>query len=256
MLTFRSIFRPSPAWGSLVLTRDGLCTASLLLLFLVLAMQAHTLPLSEWLEASRSWFGQHEILGPSLFLFAFVLAALFFVPGTLLTVAAGFLFGFEKGLLLSMPGLMLAAGLSFHLSRHAGRTRMQRILGKNRSFGFIDRALHDESLLMVGLLRLSPVPFGVSNFICGLTSIPFSRYLLASSLGMLPGTILFTYLGESGGAALLSGIHSSWDWAPLSLSLAGVMAGILLLRPLLNSQRRFHRAADGAELATDSRTPA
>jgi uncharacterized membrane protein YdjX (TVP38/TMEM64 family) len=255
MLTFRSILRPCLAWGSLILTRDGLCTASLLLLFLVLAMQAHTLPLSGWLEASRSWLGQHELLGPALFLPGFVLAALFFVPGTLLTVAAGFLFGFEKGLLLSMPGLMLAAGLSFHLSRHTGRTRMQRILGKNRSFGFIDRALHNESLLMVSLLRLSPVPFGVSNFLCGLTSIRFSHYLLASSLGLLPGTILFAYLGESGGAALLSGIRSSWDWAPLAFSLAGVLAGMMLLRPRLNP-RHIQRPADGAELAADSRTPA
>ncbi len=143
------------------------------------------------------WVAAQGIWAPVLFVIIYAAAAVAFVPGSLLTVAAGAIFGVVKGTILVSLGSTLAAAIGFLLGRFALRGWVERKLAHKPAFKSIDQALGVEGWKMVLLLRLSPVfPFTVLNYALGLTRIGFWPAVLASWLGMLPGTILFIYLGS------------------------------------------------------------
>jgi len=150
------------------------------------------------------WF---ESMGPAAVLYYF---GLYFVlelvsfPALLLTIGAGYLFGVWRGLLVSSAAATAAAGTSFLLSRYFLRNLIQeKLASRFPRFRAIDRAIAKEGFKIVLLLRLSPLlPFSASNYLYGLTSVRFVPYIVASWLGMLPGTLAYVYAGRTGNAVL------------------------------------------------------
>ena len=134
---------------------------------------------------------------PLAFLVGYVLATVAFVPGSILTLAAGALFGLWKGTLLAFVSATLGAAAAFLVSRHLARDFVHRRLAADQRAAAIDRAIGDQGRKIVFLLRLSPVfPFNLLNYALGLTRVRFTDYLIAS-LGMLPGTFLYVYFGKA-----------------------------------------------------------
>ena len=126
----------------------------------------------------------------------YVLATVAFVPGSVLTLGAGAIFGLGQGVVLVFIGATLGASAAFLVSRYVARTAIERRLARNPRFTAIDRAVEAEGRRIVFLLRLSPVfPFNLLNYALGLTRIRFRDFLVAS-LGMLPGTELYVYYGK------------------------------------------------------------
>ena len=126
-----------------------------------------------------------------------------------------------------MAGATLGAGLAFLVARYLVRGRIEEFARKNRRFGAIDDAIGQEGWKIVGLLRLSPlIPFNVSNYFYGVTSIGFWPYLLASCVGILPGTLLYAYLGAIGQAGLEGGKkgYSPLQWTFLGTGLLATIA--------------------------------
>jgi uncharacterized membrane protein YdjX (TVP38/TMEM64 family) len=122
-----------------------------------------------------------------------------FVPASLLTLAAGAVFGVARGTLLVAAGATLGASAAFLLARYAARDAVARRLADRPRFAALDRAVGAEGRKLVFLLRLSPVfPFGLLNYALGLTRVRFVDYLIAS-VGMLPGTLLYVYSGKVAG---------------------------------------------------------
>lgn len=143
------------------------------------------------------WVAAQGIWAPVLFIFVYAGAAVAFVPGSLLTLSAGAIFGVVKGVVLVSLGSTLAAAISFLLGRFALRGWIEKKLSHKPAFKAIDEAVAREGWKMVLLLRLSPVfPFTLLNYGLGLTKIGFWPAVLASWAGMLPGTILYVYLGS------------------------------------------------------------
>lgn len=151
-----------------------------------------------WLETYLRSLGNMGSLGPVLFILSFAALSLLGMPSIPFTVIGGLLFGIPGGLAGVMAGSTLGAAAGFLFSRYVARERVARLLNKNPKFVLIDQAIHREGWKIVGLLRLCPLPFGLSNYAYGLTKVPFRHYLVATMLGMLPGEIVFVYLGSAG----------------------------------------------------------
>jgi len=155
---------------------------------------------AHWVEGLGFW-------GPVAFILGYAVATVAFVPGSLLTLAAGAIFGLVKGTIYTLVGATLGAAAAFLVARYLARRRVERKIAGNARFAAIDRAVGREGFKIVALLRLSPVfPFNLLNYALGLTKVTFLQYL-AASIAMLPGTLLYVYYGKAAGslAALAGG---------------------------------------------------
>lgn len=142
-------------------------------------------------------------LGPIIFIVAYAVATVLFIPGSVLTLAAGYLFGPLLGTVVVSAASTLGASLAFLVSRYVARPFVESHLSSNPKFAQIDAGIAATGAKVVFLLRLSPlVPFTLLNYMLGLTSVPFLQYVGASWAGMLPGTIAYVGLGALGGAGL------------------------------------------------------
>lgn len=153
-----------------------------------------------WVESLGVW-------GPLVFIAGYVVATVAFVPGSLLTLAAGAIFGILEGVVYVFIGASVGATLAFLAGRYVARSAVERRLAGNAGFHRMERAVEGEGLKIVTLLRLSPVfPFNLLNYGLGLTSVRLRDYVVAH-LGMLPGTLLYVYYGRAAGqvAALAAG---------------------------------------------------
>lgn len=144
----------------------------------------------DWVQSQGAW-------APIIFVLVYTVAAIGFVPGSLLTLSAGAIFGMVEGAILVSLGSTSAAAASFLLGRFTLRGWIVKKLAHKPSFKAIDEAVGREGWKMVLLLRLSPVfPFTLLNYGLGLTKIRFWPAVIASWIGMMPGTILYVYLGS------------------------------------------------------------
>ncbi len=189
---------------------------------IALSVAISFLPVGEWVKSFTDWIRHLGVAGAFIFIGVYALAALLFLPGAIFTIAAGLVYGIVGGTAVAIAGATLGAGVSFLAGRYLFRNRIKKFAGKNKKFGAIDDAIGKQGWKIVGLLRLSPlIPFNVSNYFYGVTAIGFWPYLLASFVGMLPGTLLYAYLGAIGQAGLSGGKkgHSPLEWTFLGIGL-------------------------------------
>jgi uncharacterized membrane protein YdjX (TVP38/TMEM64 family) len=164
---------------------------------------------------------------------AYAVATVAFLPGSLLTLAAGAVFGIAEGTLWAFLGALLGSSASFLIARYAARGWVEKKIEGRPRFQAVDRAVGREGAKVVALLRLSPVfPFNLLNYALGLTGVKFRHYLVAS-LAMLPGTLLYVYYGKVGGdlvtAAGGAGEKTIWDWVLLGVGLAATVVVTVLI---------------------------
>lgn len=171
----------------------------LLLIFVVRAAGAELPGWIAWIQSLGAW-------GPAVFIALYVAATVLFVPGSLLTLAGGAIFGVAFGTLYVFIAAVSGSSLAFFIARHVAHDWVEGRLGRNPRFDAVARAVGENGLKITFLLRLSPIfPFTLMNYALGLTRVRFRDYLLAS-LGMLPGTILYVYSGQLiGDVAMLAG---------------------------------------------------
>jgi uncharacterized membrane protein YdjX (TVP38/TMEM64 family) len=163
--------------------------------------------LGGYIPAFARWVEGLGALGPVVFVLGYAVATVAFVPGSLLTLAGGAIFGLAEGTLIVFVGASLGALAAFLVSRYLARAAIERRLGAHPRFAALDRAIEREGRKIVFLLRLSPVfPFVFLNYALGLTRVRLADYALAC-FGMLPGTLLYVYYGKVVGdvAALAAG---------------------------------------------------
>ncbi len=181
-----------------------------------------------YIPAFAAWVDDLGVWGPLVFAAAYAVATVAFVPGSLLTLAAGAVFGLVWGVATVFAGATVGATAAFLVSRYLARGWVERKVGDNARFAAIDRAVAREGLKIVLLLRLSPVfPFNLLNYALGLTRVRVRDYVFAS-LGMLPGTLLYVYYGKLAGdvAALAAGTAvpaGAGYYAVLALGLAATV---------------------------------
>jgi len=180
-------------------------------------------------------------IAPLLLGLAYLPGALLLLPAAPLTVAAGWLFGFGPGLLLAALAGPLGASATFLVAGTAGRPVAAWLSRRVPHFDLLAAAVRRGGGEVVVLLRLSPVvPFSVLNYALGLTGLPVRRYAAASFLGMLPGTVLYTWLGSRApeAAGLL---RQPGAWRDPRLLLGAVAVLLLTALVLRAAGRRLAR---------------
>jgi len=202
----------------------------LLAILIAVFLAMKFLPVAEWLRNFNAWVGQMGAVGILVFIGVYAAAAVLLAPGAILTIGAGFAFGLWKGFLAVSAGSTLGASLAFLVARFIARDKIEIIAQRNDKFRKIDNAIGKQGAKLIFLLRLSPViPFNLSNYFYGLSGVKFWPYVLASWIGMMPGTFLYVYIGTAGKAAVSAAaggeaMKHGWQyWTFLSVGLAATI---------------------------------
>ena len=206
----------------------------ILALFLIARQAGGLLPrFAEWLAG----------LGPAaplVFAAVYIAATVLLVPGSLLTLAGGALFGVLRGTVIVLVSATLGASAAFLIARYLARERVARRVQRDERFAAIDRAIGASGLKIVVLLRLSPVvPFNLLNYALGITSVRLVDYLVGCA-AMLPGTLLYVYYGRVIGdiAALAAGARPARGASYYLFLGVGLLATILVTALLTRLARR------------------
>jgi uncharacterized membrane protein YdjX (TVP38/TMEM64 family) len=209
----------------------------LAIVIIALLIAVRVLPVTEWLTRFNYWVAHLGVWGVLLFIFVYILATVLFFPASILTIGAGFVFGVPLGTVIVSTAATAGAALAFLIARYLARDQIEHKVANNPRFKRIDRAIGEQGVKLVFLLRLSPlIPFNLSNYFYGLTSVKFWPYVLASWIGMLPGTLLYVYLGAAGkaglsGAAGQTSGRSAWEYVLFGVGLiATVIVTIWITR--------------------------
>ncbi|HXU91209.1 MAG TPA: TVP38/TMEM64 family protein [Methylomirabilota bacterium] len=165
---------------------------------------------------------------PVVFVLLYVAVTVVLLPAVILTLGAGAVFGLVRGFLLVSVGATLGATAAFLIGRYLARQWVARRVAESPKLRAIDEAVAREGWKIVLLTRLSPAfPFVLLNYVFGLTRVSLRHYVVASWIGMMPGIVLYAYLGSLAGdvAAAATGgrTRSVWEWALYALGLAATV---------------------------------
>lgn len=198
----------------------------LALIVIALLILSTVLPVKDWIRSFINWVQHLGTLGVVLFIVAYALATVLFLPGWIFTVGAGLIYGIVGGTLVALTGAIIGATLAFIVARYLVRKTIEDYTKKNPRFKAIDEAIGKNGWKIIGLLRLSPlIPFNLSNYFYGITSVSFRAYVAVSAVGMIPGTLLYAYLGAIGKAGF-SGEKTQHGIAQYILLGVGLVATI------------------------------
>ena len=212
----------------------------------------------------KAWVAGAGAVGPLLFMLFYALATVLFLPGSVITLAGGALFGPVWGTLYNLSGATLGAILAFLIARYLASDWVQSKIHTTDG-GRAERLMkgvETEGWRFVAFTRLVPLfPFNLLNYALGLTRIPFVHYVLATAIFMLPGAIAYTYLGYAGREAAAGG-EGLIQKGLIALALLATAAFLPRLigkfreRPMLEVEALKQRLDAGENLLVlDVRTP-
>jgi uncharacterized membrane protein YdjX (TVP38/TMEM64 family) len=186
-------------------------------------------PVGYWVASFQHWVLGLGPWGVAIFALLFVATTLVLAPDWPLSIAAGFVYGFWA-LPIVLAAATVAASLSFLAARYLLRNWVRRLLIGRPRLAAIDRAVAEEGWRIVVLMRLSPaVPFNLQNYLFGATAVPFSHYVAATGVGIVPGSLLYVYLGALGKAARHHGAGASLSWLLFAVGLLATFAAAILV---------------------------
>jgi uncharacterized membrane protein YdjX (TVP38/TMEM64 family) len=199
---------------------------------IAIVVAARYLHVQDVLKQALDWVGRLGPWGPVIFIALYVVAAVLFIPGSVLTLGAGAVFGVIRGSVYVSIAATLGAAAAFLVGRYLARDAIARQIEGNTRFAAIDKAVASEGWKIVGLTRLSPVfPFTLLNYAFGLTRVKFGHYVLASWIGMMPGTVMYVYLGSLAKAASGERARTNGEWVLYGVGLlATIVVTIFVTR--------------------------
>jgi uncharacterized membrane protein YdjX (TVP38/TMEM64 family) len=206
----------------------------------------------EMLSNAVAWVEGLGPLGMAIFVGLYVLACVFMLPGLILTLAAGSVYGVLIGFPLVSVASTLGASVAFLVGRYLARDWVAAKVAGNVRFRAIDEAVASQGWKIVLLTRLSPVfPFNLLNYGYGLTKVPLAHYALASWIGMMPGTLMYVYLGSVGQDLASLGAEgretTAGEWVLRMVGLAVTIAVTILVTRL--AKHALANAVPAAESA-------
>jgi uncharacterized membrane protein YdjX (TVP38/TMEM64 family) len=204
------------------------------------------LPVKAWALALQSWIQGLGLFGPLVFVVIYVIATVFLIPGSALTLVAGAIFGLWLGAATVIVGANLGALVAFLLAKTKLRAKVNEWAAENPKFAALDRAIGQNGFKMVLLTRLSPAfPFTLLNYFLGLTSVRTGAYVLANFLGMLPATFLYVYFGSLAGATLTTTDGANtFQWA---LRIIGLLATLAVVVFVTRAARKAMAEVEGEQ---------
>jgi len=204
-----------------------------------------SLPVREWFMQLEGYVESLGAIGPLVVVLIYILSTVFFIPGSALTIGSGTLFGVKTGILVVVAGANLGALCSFLLARTWLREKVARWADSNPKFRSLDRAIGRQGFKMVLLTRLSPVfPFVLLNYFLGLTAVRTGSYVTANLLGMLPGILLYVYIGAAARDAIAGEMAASAGLYQQILKYVGLLATLAVVVIVTRIARKALREAE------------
>ncbi len=189
----------SMPWSKLILGLTALAA---------LVFAYRMLPLQEWISAFQVWVQGFGLLGWLIFIVVYAVTAFMLVPGSFLTLAAGVIWGLG-GFPIVITGATLGSAMSFLAARYLFHDKVQDKVKDYPKFRAVNDAIGEEGWKVVGLLRLSPaLPFSLQNWFLGVTPVGFWPAQIATFFGIMPGTLLYVWIGSLGGSAASGGMSA------------------------------------------------
>src|SRR5680860_408746 len=218
------------------------------LVFIVIAAAWLHLPLDAWLRAFNEWVRNMGAMGGLIFGAVYVLATVLLLPASPLSIAAGLTFGLAWGFVLVSVSATIGATAAFLVARYLARHRVEKTVQHRPRFRAVDRAISEDGWKVEVLLRLSPlVPFNLQNYFYALTDIRVRHYVAATFVGVMPGVLLYVYIGAGGRAVSGDGFGGATGWA---LFAAGLIATVLVT-VFVTRKARARLQAAGVEQDTE-----
>ncbi len=215
---------------------------------------ATTLPVQDYTVHALQWIEGLGFVGYAVFALLYVLFTVLFLPGFILTVGGGAVFGLVGGFVVVSLGSTVGACAAFLIGRFLARDMVEQKVSGNRRFVAIDAAVGRQGWKIVFLTRMSPVfPFNLINYAYGLTRVPFSHYALASWIGMMPGTLVYVYIGSLAGGVARAAVGEAPETGTLEMVMQGV--GLLATIAVTLYITRIARRALRDELPQDEDGP-
>ena len=213
----------------------------IVLALIVVGIAFMFLPVKAWGLELQNWIKEFGIIAPVIFVLAYVIATIFMIPGSVLTLIAGAIFGLWFGVFYVVIGSNLGALAAYLLAKTKLREKFIKMTEGNPKFAALDKAIGENGFKMVLLTRLSPAfPFTLLNYFLGLTSVKTGAYVAANLLGMLPATFLFVYLGSLANVAVSA--VSTWQ---LAMRIVGLLATIGVVIYVTRLARKAMKEAEG-----------
>ncbi len=229
---------------------------SIAVIVIALILLMRLLPVNKGIDRLKEWVETIGVWGPVIFALVYIGATVLFIPGSAITLAVGATFGLAWGFATVSAGSTIGAALAFLIARHLARARVQELAGKNPKFKAIDKAIGDGGWKIIALLRLSPAfPFNLSNYLFGLTAIRFWPYVLTSWLAMMPGTLMYVYLGYAAGegvgaAAGAESGKSLGEWILLGVGLLATVVVTVYVTRIAARAVRQHTQIESTSQAS------
>ena len=202
--------------------------------------------------ALETWVKDAGAAGPILFMAIYAIGTVFFLPGSVLTLAGGALFGPVLGTFYNLTGATIGATLAFLVARYLASNWVEQKTGGRLKQ--LKEGVEGEGWRFVAFVRLVPLfPFNLLNYALGLTRIRLSHYIIASYLCMLPGALAYTYLGYVGREAVAGG-EGLIQKGMLGLALLALVAflprliGRLRQKPMLSIPELKQRIDAGEDM--------
>jgi uncharacterized membrane protein YdjX (TVP38/TMEM64 family) len=195
---------------------------------------AFLLDVDSYLRDFLDWIRSQGVAGIVVYCLGYVAATVLFVPGSLLTLGAGLVWGVGWGTVIVSLASTVGATAAFLVGRFLARDWVASKVEGSSRFAAIDAAVGREGWKIVGLTRLSPVfPFNVLNYAYGLTTVSLRDYFFASWIGMLPGTVMYVYIGSLAGSLANVGagerLRTTGEWILYGAGLVATVAVTLFV---------------------------
>lgn len=219
-----------------------------LVILLLVLVGVYFAPFREWLAIAVAWSRDNLFVASLAYIGLFALAAVFMLPGSVLLMVAGYLFGLPHGVPLSVLAATCGAHAAFVAGHSLARPLVTKRLGRYPRLLALDAGLRERALIVVALLRLSLlVPFAVMNYTLSLTAIRPRDYFFGTALGMIPAVCLYTYLGSLArnlGQILQGNIEpGGWGQALFVLGLVAVIAAAAITHRIASRILRQYMTA-------------
>jgi uncharacterized membrane protein YdjX (TVP38/TMEM64 family) len=182
-----------------------------------------------------------------IYVAVYIVGTVLLLPGTVLSFAGAVLFGAYEGTLYTWMGATVGATLAYLMARVLGRDFVDKLFGGR--FGAFDQRIREHGFTGLLIVRLLPIfPFNAVNFGCGLTGVRFRDYVLATAIGIVPGTFVYQFLFAKFGRRILTeGFRGEYltdpeIWLAIGLFAGFVIAGKWLSRKVLTKGTAVARA--------------
>ncbi len=228
---------------------------SLVIALAALATAVYVLPVGDLLTTALEWIESNRTVAWAVYILGYIVATVLLIPGSIITVAAGFIFGLPLGVAVVSAGSVLGATAAFLLGRSLVRAWVEERIRHLPRFGALDNATRTSGFSVVLLARLSPLfPFNLLNYGLGLTGVSLRDFFFASWIGMLPGTILYVYIGTLANdlAFIATGDFDAGPAGTVLLSAGLIATAVLTILLTRKATRLLNTRLEGAGDDTDT----